>query len=222
MWQQIYGLKTIYLIHQLPSCQLLMLSTDNITLSIQHLNLKKRKLIGLQLTAQIDFSSCGASWGEYKLKIVQRIPAPLRSHSWRPTGSRCIQPSAPTRSTGIWKYDISPLVMSSDSHSGAGFFKTASLGADVYVQNKSNSTWQGRCFMVRQADWSRESWLLQHWCYVYLARPLSHPLTPAENTPWQTAVLLLPSSPHHSCSLSPDTPALETNSFSFTGENRKQ
>lgn len=121
-------------------------------------------------------------------------------------------PSAPTRPKRMWKYDISPLgSLQSDMVVRVSFRHHQSGRMFTFKTNK-NPTLRGRQrSWIILANWDRDSLLFQYWCYVYFAWPLSYPLTPstpAQNTPWQTASLSVPSFPHYSCSLFPDTQTL--------------
>ena len=112
----------------------------------------------------------------------------------------------------MWKYDISPLgCLQSDMVVWVSLRHHQSRRMFTSRTNK-NPTWHSRRrSRLLLTNWESESLLFQHWCNVYMAWPLSYPLPrlpPAENTPWQTAFLWVPSFPHYSCSLSPDTQAL--------------
>lgn len=92
--------------------------------------------------------------------------------------------SAPIRPTGIWKHDISPLgCLQSDTVERVSLRHHQSGRMFTFRANK-NLTWRGRQrSRVLQANWDRESLLFQHWCHVYLARPLSHPVYPGRKNP---------------------------------------
>lgn len=138
-----------------------------------------------QLTALIAFSLCGTSWWEERLKLVQRIPAALLSHSLK---TYCL--SLNSSNLDEWH---KPPGMCLVRCCGAGSL-LATISQDGWLRSQQikikpgTACWGPRSYRLTETE---ESLLFQHWSHVYLARPLSHPLTlstPAENTPWRTGL----------------------------------
>lgn len=187
---------------------------------IQHLNSRElNELFVQQLTALIAFSLCGTSWWEEKLKLVQRIPAALLSHS-------------------RWTYHLTlNSSILEEWHKPPGKCLVRRCGAGVLMRHhqsgrmftfttNKNQTWNSmQRSKVLQANRDRRVFIISALVACLSCKTSLSPSTPV----YSGRKYPLKNRPFCECPLSHITPAVcplthrpwETNSFSFTGENNQ-